>query len=169
MISFIKGLGIVTGGLVGELNTRGFGEIKDGKLLLSPEEVLYLMEKRKRINVEDEKGKELGFKEILSAASRSDKMFPIKYLVYKDLRDRGYIVKTGFKFGAHYRVYPRGVKPGEGHAAWLIHVIKENKKIEFPEISRSVRLANNVRKKMIFAVVDKEGDITYYLIDRFTP
>ncbi len=169
MIILSKGTAVATGGIVGELNARGFGEMKGNKLILSPEEILYLMEKRKRFPVQDEKGNQLTFDEILTAAARSDKSFLLKYTVYKDLKDRGYIVKTGFKFGTHYRIYPRGVKPGEGHAVWLVHVIKENKKIEFPELSRSVRLAQNVRKKMVFAVVDNEGDVTYYKVERFTP
>ncbi len=37
------------------------------------------------------------------------------------MRNRGYIIKTALKFGADFRVYDRGVKPGEDHARWIIH------------------------------------------------
>ncbi len=170
MLVFTKGkIWVTNPGLAGELIARGFGEELDGKLLLAPEEALYLSEKRKSMIIVDENDKPLTFEDLMKFFSKKDKEFPLKYIVYRDLRDRGYVVKTGFKFGTHFRVYPRGTKPGEGHAAWLVHVIEEDHKCEFTEISRSVRLAQNVRKKMVFAVVDKEGDITYYKIERFTP
>ncbi len=93
----------------------------------------------------------------------------MKYTVYRDLKDRGFCVKTGFKFGSHYRLYSRGDKPGKGHAIWLVHAVPEEYTVQFQVISRAIRLAQNVRKKMIYAVVDKEGDITYYKFDRITP
>ncbi len=170
MILFTHGKFWVTSpGLTGELLDRGYGENINGKLLLSPEEALYLSEKRESLRVINENDEPVQFDDLMKYLSKKDKLFPMKYLVYRDLRERGYIVRTGFKFGAHYRVYPRGVKPGEGHSNWLVHIIEENHKMEFTEISRSVRLAQNVRKKMVFAVVDKEGDITYYKVERFTP
>ncbi len=136
---------------------------------MSPEEALYLKEKRKSFVITDKRNKELSFEQLYKKFMKVDKEFGMKYLVYKDLRDRGFCVKTGFKFGSHYRVYARGDKPGKGHAIWLVHVVPEEYVIEFPLMSRAVRLAQNVRKKMIFAVVDKEADVTYYKIERITP
>ncbi len=155
--------------LAEELEQKGYGEKEKDKLILSPEEALYLVEKRKNFSVQDEKGKELSFEQLLKKLSRLDKEFGRKYLVFKDLRDRGFCVRTGFKWGTHYRVYARGDRPGKGHAIWLVHVVPEEYKCSFPELSRAVRLAQNVRKKMIYAVLDKEGDITYYKIERITP
>lgn len=152
-----------------ELLERGFGEDFEGKVLLSPEETLYLKEKRKDFPIETSRSKELTFEDAMKYFTRVDKEFPRKYIVFRDLRNRGFVVKTGFKFGTHYRIYSRGVKPGEGHAIWLVHAVPEEYKCSFPEFSRSVRLAQNVRKKMIYALVDKEGDITYYKIERFRP
>jgi tRNA-intron endonuclease len=151
-----------------ELLSRGFGEEKDGKVLLSPEETLFLKEKRKSYQVMDGK-KDLDFDGLMKAFTKSDKEFPRKYIVYRDLRGRGYIVKTGFKFGTHYRVYGRGTKPGNAHAIWLVHCVPEEFKCDFHTFSGKIRLAQNVRKKMIYALVDKEGDITYYKIERFSP
>jgi tRNA-intron endonuclease len=152
-----------------ELTEKGFGELHEGKLHLSPEETLFLKEKRRDFPVEDEKGKGYDFDGLMKYFSAADKEFARKYIVYRDVRARGFIVKTGFKFGTHYRVYQRGVKPGEGHAIWLVHVVPEEFKCDFHTFSGKVRLAQNVRKKMIYAVVDKEGDITYYKIERFSP
>jgi tRNA-intron endonuclease len=153
----------------GKLIEKGFGENHEGKVLLSPEETLFLMEKRQELPVEDTKGKRMSFDELMKEFVQKDKEFHRKYIVYRDLRGRGFIVKTGFKFGTHYRIYERGVKPGEGHAVWLVHVVPEEFKCDFHTFSGKVRLAQNVRKKMIYALVDKEGDITYYKIERFSP
>jgi len=152
-----------------ELEQRGYGEKEEHELLLSPEEALYLKDKRAEFEVKEGRGKSLGYEELMKHFMKLDKDFPKKYFVYRDLRDRGFCVKTGFKFGTHFRVYSRGDKPGSGHAIWLVHCIPEEFVCEFPLVSRAVRLAQNVRKKMIYAVLDKEGDITYYKIERMTP
>ncbi|MBU4341979.1 MAG: tRNA-intron lyase, partial [Candidatus Altiarchaeota archaeon] len=47
-----------------------------------------------------------------------------------------------------------------------VHVIPEEYKCSFPELARAIRLSQNVNKHMIYAIVDGEGDITYYQIDR---
>jgi tRNA-intron endonuclease len=91
-----------------------------------------------------------------------------KCKVYADLRERGHIVKTGFKFGAHFRVYGRGESITK-HSKYLVHVVPETEVYPFHEVSRIVRLAHGVKKDIIFAVVDDEGDITYYKIERITP
>ena len=76
------------------------------------------------------------------------------------------MVKTGLKYGAHFRVYERGDRPGSGHSPYLVHAISENSEITPPDLARAVRLAQSVRKKMVYAVVDDEGDITYYSLER---
>jgi tRNA-intron endonuclease len=84
---------------------------------------------------------------------------------YKSLRGKGLIPKTGFKFGSHFRVYRRPI--GEGHAPYLIHVLPEDFTSTWTEASRAVRLANSVRKEMVFARV---GDgIEYIRLKRITP
>ncbi len=146
------------------LHQKGFGKRAQGKLVLSLLEALFLLE-RESIKVM-EKGRECAPEDILRRVDEGE--FLLRYGVYKDLRERGYIVKTGFKFGAHFRVYERGENIKE-HSRYLVHAVKENAVIAFPELSRAVRLAQGVKKTMIFAVVDDEDDITYYSVDRITP
>jgi tRNA-intron endonuclease len=155
--------------LASDLENRGYGEKEDKRLLLSPEEALYLNEKRQEFPVENEKGTKLSYEDLWKTFMKIDKEFTIKYPVFRDLKDRGFCVKSGFKFGAHFRVYARGDKPGKGHAIWLVHVLPEEAKIDMIVLSRAIRLAQNVRKKMIYAVVDRESEITYYRFDRITP
>src|SRR3989344_7130644 len=92
---------------------KGFGEKQpNGSLVIDLKETFYLLEKEK-LMLENEDGVGVGKDELLKHASKSEKGFYKKFLVYSDLRDRGFVTKTGFKFGFDLRVYPRGKKPGE--------------------------------------------------------
>lgn len=119
--------------------------------------------------IDQETGKPLGFDELSARLAKRDPELMLKYAVYADLRSRGYIVKTGLKFGAHFRVYDRGEKPGETHSKYIVHAIPEGCKFTPAELARAVRLAHSVRKSMLFAVVDDEGDVTYYSLTHERP
>ena len=148
---------------ISQLVQKGYGKKKEGKLYLSLVEALYLVEKGK-LEVFS-KNRSLSHEELLAA---NEEELLIRYAVYRDLRERGYVVKAGFKFGSHFRVYERGAFPKE-HSRYLVHAVSEDSEISFTELARAVRLAHGVRKKMIFAVVDGEGDVTYYAVERITP
>lgn len=112
----------------------------------------------------------------LEVFADKDTDFYHKLQAYSDLRERGFIVKTGFKFGAHFRVYPRGVNPyeegpkkQEEHTKWVVHAVPEDEELGFSEMSRAVRLAQNIRATMLWAVVDSESGVTYYEVERKTP
>lgn len=145
-----------------------FGETKKGgKLNLALVEALFLVENG-RLVVFDKK-KELTFDQLLKKAKKEDKTIYNQYIVYTDLRERGYIAKTGYKFGGHFRVYKRGDIPGQSHSAFLVHSIPEHFPMTMTDISRFVRLGHSVKKKMWLAVVDAEGDLTYYEVKRIKP
>ena len=92
-----------------------------------------------------------------------------KFLVFRDLREKGYCVKTGFKFGFDLRVYPRGKKPGEEHTQWVIKVAEQSERFSMPEYSRMVRIAQNLHTMLLIAIVDAEGDINFYEAKRVLP
>lgn len=150
-----------------ELLQRGFGEKRDEGLVLSLYEAAYLLEKGKIRVMKD--GKELTVAEFFREAEKEEPEFYVRYAVFKDIRDRGYVIKTGFKFGTHFRVYPRGKKPGEAHTEFTIQVMPEEKRLEITDISRMVRLARAIRTKLVLAVVDSENEIVYYKIERISP
>jgi tRNA-intron endonuclease len=150
-------------GSASRLLQRGFGRKKERRLYLSLVEALYLLEKGKLEVTRD--GRSLTLEELLNTKEED---FLTRYAVYRDLRERGYVVKTGFKFGTHFRVYERGAYPRE-HSRYLVHAVRESDAISFTELARAVRLAQGVRKRLLFAVVDEEGDVTYYAVERVTP
>lgn len=138
-----------------------YGEYKDGKYIYSLVEGLFLLEKG-RIELYDEKNKKVGFDEFMKIARKVEPNFWVRYAVYKDMRNRGYIVKTALKFGADFRVYDRGVKPGEDHARWVLFPVSESVGFSWHEFSAKNRVAHSTRKKLLIGVVDDEQDVTYY-------
>ena len=172
MSSTIIGTGILSGTkvIVGDSDTKsflkekGFGEEKGSRHEVSLIEALFLVEKEK-IQVSDGK-KIIGFDDLLKRGIGVEDNFFAKYSVYRDLRSRGLLVRTGFKFGTDFRVYDRGGTVKSAHSKYLVHVVPEEYTCSFPELARSIRLSKNVNKDMIYGIVDEEGDISYYLVDR---
>jgi len=130
---------------------------------LSLLEALYLMEKQ-RIKLIDEKTKnEITAQQLREYGLKVYREFDDKYLVYKDLRSRGYIVRPGLKFGADYAVYQHG--PGIDHAPFVVHALPKGTTINPIETVRAGRLATTVRKKFIIATISLEGKIGYLIFE----
>lgn len=144
-------------------NQSRFGEIVKGKVFYSLVEALYLLE-RGKLNVYLGK-KKLNFNSFMQEACAREKNFHSRYYVYRDLRDRGYIIKTALKFGADFRVYAKGVKPGEDHAIWIVYPVYETGGLTWHEFAAKNRVAHSTRKRLLIGIVDEEGDVTYYEIE----
>ena len=143
-------------------NQSQFGTIlSGGKVQLSLLEAVYLEEKEK-IKVVDGRGRKLSHDKLIATGKTADKTFFTKYCVYQDLRSRGYIVKTALKFGADFRVYDRGVKPGEDHAKWVVFAVHESQSLTWHEWSAKNRVAHSTKKRLLIGVVDDEGEVSYW-------
>ena len=147
-----------------------FGEIhgiKEKRIELGLSEALYLMERGKLAVFSGKRQLDLdGFVRI---ARKSEKNFWTRYRVYRELRTRGYTLKTALKFGADFRVYRRGVKPGEDHAKWVLFCADENDGLTWRAFSAMNRVAHSTRKHLLIGVVDDEGDATYYSVKWIKP
>ena len=144
-----------------------FGKPVGEKIQYSLSEALFLIENGK-MDVFS-KSKKIPEKELAKKFQRIDKKIQIKYAVFKDLRRRGYIVKTALKFGAEFRVYDKGVKPGNKHARWIVFAEHESKKLTWHDFSAKNRVAHSTKKNLLLAIVDEEGDITYYEVKWMKP
>ena len=143
-------------------NQSGFGTVlDDGKVQLSLTEALFLLEKKK-ISILDGHNKSVDFEKFVKRASRVEPNFWIRYAVYKDMRNRGYIVKTALKFGADFRVYDRGIKPGQDHARWIVYPVHEGEKYTWFDFAAKNRVAHSTKKRLMMGVVDDENDVTYW-------
>jgi len=147
------------------------------RLELDIVEATYLLEKEKlKIFTKDKKKKKsLKLQDLMEIGTKNVNLFHPSFIVYRDLRDRGYLCKTAFKFGAAFRVYERGVKLIRGpkapheHTKFVVQPVSEEAAFSLPEMSRAVRLAHNIRATFVWVVVDKDNDCTYYEIKRLTP
>ncbi len=144
-----------------------FGELVEGKFQYSLAEALYLIEKGKMDVVE--KKKNVSFDEFVQKASKKDQKFWVRYCVFRDMRSRGYIVKTALKFGADFRVYERGKKPGEEHAKWIVYPVHESEGLTWYEFAAKNRVAHSTKKRLLIGIVDDEGDVTHYSIEWVRP
>jgi tRNA-intron endonuclease, archaea type len=139
----------------------------EGKVQFSLLEAIYLLEKGK---VDLFRGtRKLTFDQVYAKAKRQDKKFWVRYAVFKDLRTRGYIVKTALKFGADFRVYDRGIKPGEDHARWIVYPVHEANSMTWYDFSAKNRVAHSTKKRLLVGAVDDEGDVTYWEIKWMRP
>jgi len=141
---------------------KGFFGAKDSQknILLSYEEALFLFDTQRLIVLSLKK--ELSREGIIRKAKRNDKRFMTKYSVYHDLRSKGNIVKTALKYGADFRVYPKGTKIGKDHSSHLLYAMRQDENISMIDLSGKARVAHSTRKKLMLGVVDTELDVTYY-------
>ncbi len=106
--------------------------------------------------------------ELLALARRRFRFFDDLYLVYEDWRKRGYVVKTGFKFGTHFRLYFPGASPIRKdwlHSKHVIHVFPRKRKQLISEWARVIRVAHSVRKTFIMALPGKKVTVKRKLLD----
>ncbi len=142
-----------------------FGKIEADSLHLSLIEACYLLEKGRLDIFEDDIECSIGY--IIDLLKEQDNYG--KYIVYRDLKDRGYVIKTGFKYGSDFRLYERGGAPGQGHSNYLVKIIFENYKIDALDFASYMRVSHGVNKKLLLAIVDDDLDITYYNIEWTRP
>jgi len=146
-----------------ELYNQGrYGIMLDnGRLQLSLIEGLYLMEKN-NIEIYKTKTKKTDFDEFSKKAKKQEQNFWVRFCVFKDIRNRGYIIKTALKFGADFRVYDRGVKPGEDHAKWIVYPVYESSTLTWYEFAAKNRVAHSTRKRLLIGVVDDENSVSFW-------
>lgn len=132
----------------------------DKPLELSLVECVYLTQ-QKKLNVRRaDDDRSLTVDDLLQIGLNWSDEFKDRFIVYAQLRERGYVVRPGLKFGTDFAVYEHG--PGKDHAPFLVHVIPQRKGVVPLDIVRAGRLATSVRKKFIIATVKESGDVAYY-------
>lgn len=138
-------------------SNSSFGELREGKVTYSLYEVLYLLDKKQVKVIKN--NKEIKFSDLLKKADSS------LYQVFKDLRKKGSIIKEGLKFGTDFRVYEKGYKPGKTHAKYLLYILNSNQKLSPKDLAAKARIAHSTNKILLLAILDSEGDISYYEIN----
>jgi tRNA-intron endonuclease, archaea type len=141
-----------------QLRNKGYGDKEDNDYLLETYEALYLLYLNKLVITN---GSIDNFGSLLKHVLKYDKEIVTRFLVYRDLRSRGYVVKEGFGFGADFRVYERG-EYEKKRAKYVVFCINEGINVKVGELSKNVREIETMGKNAIAAVVERRGEVIYY-------
>ena len=148
-----------------QLRSKGFGENQDSEFILSYCEALFLAFTN-RLVIKNNEDDTIGFEQLIKKMLKHDPGILTRFLVYRDLRSRGYVVKDGFGFGIDFRVYERGEyqkKPSK----YLVYALNEgiNLKIEalYDLIDQTARMGKN----SVLAVIERRGEVIYYKASKF--
>ena len=141
-----------------ELRTKGFGENEDAEFVLKPYEALYLFyTKRLRFSNKPD----IAFNSLFEFLLKHNRNIMSVFLVYRDLRSRGYVAKEGFGFGNDFRVYERGdheKKP----AKYVVFGINEGTNISAKNFALAVSQIEKMGKEAVVAVIERRGEVIYY-------
>jgi tRNA-intron endonuclease len=149
------------------LSSRGYGVPWNGNLRLYFYEALFLLSKG-LIEVEDEETKsQIDFPTLLQRYQSLDKNAWVKYLIYRDLRSRGYVAREGFGLGIDFRVYKRG-EYGKQPATYLIFGIQEGQLVTVEELARALKYVRSLKKELVLAVLNRRGEVVYYSLSQLT-
>ena len=146
-----------------QLRNRGFGEKEDSEYILKPYEALYLIH-TKRLVLKSKKD-DLDFDSLTELILKYDKDILTRFLIYRDLRSRGYIAKEGFGFGVDFRVYERGEfekKPSKYIVFWM----NEGVNIKANNFSCAIEQIRKMGKDAVIAVIERRGGIIYYKVSK---
>ena len=145
------------------LNERGFGESEKDTLILNSFETLYLLYNNKlelkKIN------KNIVFDELIQKYIQKNDDILTRFLLYRDLRTKGYVVKDGFGFGSDFRVYEKGTY-GQKDAKFLIFVFNEGTQQKIGKLYKNIHEITQMGKEPIIAVIERRGEIIYYKINK---
>ncbi|HKI09805.1 MAG TPA: tRNA-intron lyase [Nitrososphaeraceae archaeon] len=146
-----------------QLKNKGFGEKEDSEYVLKPYEALYLIYTKKLI-IKD-RDNTVDFDGLVRTILKRDKNILTRFMVYRDLRSRGYIPKEGFGFGVDFRVYERGEyekKP----AKYVVFGISEGTKIKADKLAETIEQITRMGKDAVVAVIERRGEVIYYKMSK---
>jgi tRNA-intron endonuclease len=144
-----------------ELSSKGYGVTEGNRLRLTFYEALFLLGKGGIEVTDEETNEKIAFKDLLKRFQSVDKDAWVKYLIYRDLRSRGYVAREGFGLGIDFRVYERGGY-GKETAKHLIFGIQEGQPVLVEKLARTQQYVQNLKKNLVLAVINRRGEIVYY-------
>ena len=144
-----------------QLNQKGYGEMDQNKLLLKSFESLYLLFTGRLAIFRGKKN--VDFDSFLQICKKQDKDILTKFLVYRDLRNRGYTVKDGLGFGSDFRVYDKPYS-SKSSSKFLVFGLNEGKHEKISNLQKKIEEITKIDKEPIIAVVQRQGEIIYYKV-----
>ncbi len=146
----------------GSLADLGYGFKEDGGVLLPDVEALHLM-RRGVLQVLDQ-GRLLAFEEVLRRGLSSEPSLFLKYLVFRDMRSKGRRIRAGLSGMPYLWFYENPSKP----CSHMVAIYPRNQSIRLDELESLLTLGGRFKKGVYLALVDEEGEASYYEVKRFT-
>lgn len=146
-----------------DLSKRGYGERDGRKYVLQIYEALYLIHSNKMTI--RRKGQDIDFDKLVDIALKKDGQAWTRFLIYRDLRSRGYVAKEGFGFGVDFRVYERG-EFGNKPAKYVVFGLNEGTTWDVAKLSESIEQMMRMGKEPVIAVIERRGEVIYYKMSR---
>ena len=145
------------------LTERGFGDLQNDTLTLDSFETLYLLYNNKlelkKVN------KNIIFDELIQKYIQKNNDALTRFLLYRDLRTKGYVVKDGFGFDSDFRVYEKGTY-GQKDAKFVIFAFNEGTQQKIGKLYKNIHEITQMGKEPIIAVIERRGEIIYYKINK---
>ena len=148
----------------GELEESGYGSREGKALALRDYEALYLLYAGK-LDLKGESGKVVTFERLAELTQKRARDAWTKFMIYRDLRSRGYVVREGFGFGTDLRVYERGDYPKKP-ARYVVFALDEGIEKGMAELQKSVKEMAKMGKEAIIAVIERRGEVIYYKVSK---
>ena len=146
-----------------ELARKGYGEWEGKQYFLQFYETLYLLNLNK-ITIKH-KNDTLDFDRLVDVSLKHDKEAWTRFLVYRDLRSRGYVAKEGFGFGVDFRVYERG-EHGNKSAKYVVFGINEGTEMPVEKLNDAIEQIGRMGKEAVIAVIERRGEVIYYKVSK---
>lgn len=146
------------------LSSRGYGTLENEAFKLEFYEALYLLDKG-MLEVTGKKGDGMDFQSLLHCYEAGDENAWVNYLVYRDLRSRGYVIREGFGAGTNFRIYERGAY-GKDTASYLVLGTQEGKPLGIDDLANALSQCQSQKKELILAVMNRRGEIVYYSVSQ---
>ena len=107
--------------------------------------------------------KKVSVNEVIKICQKEYHNFDKKYMVYKDFREKGYVINPGIKFGCDFAVYQSG--PGIDHAPYIVQVYNKTDTISSTGVVLAGRLSSSVKKKFVLAIPSGKTKVDYLALD----
>jgi len=157
-----KGVKVTERSSIDALSQRGYGTAEKDVLTLAFYEALYLVDKQ-MLTVKEKKNVQVDFQQLLQAYEVADENAWMHYLVYRDLRSRGYVVREGFGAAIDFRIYERGTY-GKDTAASLVLSTQEGQPLPMEDLANALSQTQSLKKDLVLAVMNRRGEIVYYSV-----
>jgi len=143
-----------------ELRERGFGTLRGKRVYFSVLEAIYLADKKRTRVLDSTTDKEMKFADLVRKLSQGKPEVWMKYLVYRDLRDRGYLVRE--EESVDFEIY------GKGAVRRLVSIVYEGREASIGGLQGLLKVAVSDKKEMVLAVIDRRTDIVYYTLGQLS-